>query len=37
MAEGGLNMFAQFMDNPANYADYLEQTETVAVDVFKKQ
>jgi multiple sugar transport system substrate-binding protein/raffinose/stachyose/melibiose transport system substrate-binding protein len=36
MAEGGLNMFAQFMDNPADYADYLKQTETVAVDVFKK-
>lgn len=36
MAEGGLNMFAQFMDNPADYAKYLEQTEAVAKDVFKK-
>ncbi len=36
MAEGGLNMFAQFMDNPANYKDYLKQTEDVAKDVFKK-
>lgn len=36
MAEGGLNMFAQFMNDPSGYASYLEQTEAVAVDVFKK-
>jgi len=36
MAEGGLNMFAQFMDKPADYASYLEQAEGVAKDVFKK-
>jgi multiple sugar transport system substrate-binding protein/raffinose/stachyose/melibiose transport system substrate-binding protein len=36
MAEGGLNMFAQFMDNPANFLDYLKSTEDVAKGVFKK-
>jgi hypothetical protein len=36
MAEGGLNMIAQFMDNPASFQDYLTQTEAVAKDVFKK-
>jgi hypothetical protein len=36
MAEGGLNMFAQFMDKPADYASYLAQTEKVAAEVFKK-
>jgi hypothetical protein len=36
MAEGGLNMFAQFMNDPSKFMDYLEQTETVAKDVFKK-
>jgi multiple sugar transport system substrate-binding protein/raffinose/stachyose/melibiose transport system substrate-binding protein len=36
MAEGGLNMFAQFMDKPADYANYLAQTEAVAKEVFKK-
>lgn len=36
MAEGGLTMFAQFMDNPANYADYLAATEEVAKEVFGK-
>lgn len=36
MAEGGLTMFAQFMDNPANYADYLAATEEVAKEVFAK-
>jgi multiple sugar transport system substrate-binding protein/raffinose/stachyose/melibiose transport system substrate-binding protein len=36
MAEGGLNMFAQFMDDPSGYQDYLAQTEDVARDVFKK-
>jgi len=36
MAEGGLNMFAQFMDDPSGYQDYLQQTEDVAKDVFGK-
>jgi len=36
MAEGGLNMFAQFMDDPAAFMDYLQECEQVAVDVFKK-
>lgn len=36
MAEGGLNMFAQFMNDPSGYADYLAQTEQVAVEVFGK-
>lgn len=36
MAEGGLNMFAQFMNDPAGYANYLAETEAVAAEVFKK-
>jgi ABC-type glycerol-3-phosphate transport system substrate-binding protein len=36
MAEGGLNMFAQFMNDPSKYADYLAETEGVAKEVFKK-
>ncbi len=36
MAEGGLNMFAQFMNDPSGYADYLAETENVAVEVFGK-
>jgi ABC-type glycerol-3-phosphate transport system substrate-binding protein len=36
MAEGGLNMFAQFMNDPSGYMDYLTQTEEVAVEVFEK-
>ena len=36
MAEGGLNMFAQVMNDPSKYQDYLKQAEGVAVDVFKK-
>jgi multiple sugar transport system substrate-binding protein/raffinose/stachyose/melibiose transport system substrate-binding protein len=36
MAEGGLNMFAQFMNDPANFNDYLAETENVAVEVFGK-
>jgi ABC-type glycerol-3-phosphate transport system substrate-binding protein len=36
MATGGLNMFAQFMNDPSKYQDYLTQTEAVAKDVFKK-
>lgn len=36
MAEGGLNMFAQFMNDPSGYMDYLTQTEEVAVEVFGK-
>ncbi len=34
MAEGGLDMFAQFMNDPSGYMDYLEQTQAVAEDVF---
>lgn len=36
MATGGLNMFAQIMGDPSKYKDYMEQTEAVAKDVFKK-
>ncbi len=36
MAEGGLDMFAQFMFDPGGYEDYLQQTEDVAVEVFGK-
>jgi multiple sugar transport system substrate-binding protein/raffinose/stachyose/melibiose transport system substrate-binding protein len=34
MAEGGLNMFAQFMNDPSGYQEYLEQTQAVADEVF---
>ncbi len=34
MAEGGLDMFAQFMNDPAGYADYLAQAQAVADEVF---
>ena len=34
MAEGGLNMFAQFMDDTSGYMDYLAQTQQVADEVF---
>lgn len=36
MAEGGLNMFAQFMNDPSGYEGYLQETENVAVEVFAK-
>jgi ABC-type glycerol-3-phosphate transport system substrate-binding protein len=36
MAEGGLNMFAQFMNDPSGYEEYLQQTEDVAKEVFGK-
>lgn len=36
MAEGGLNMFAQFMNDPSGYKGYLDETELVAKEVFKK-
>lgn len=36
MATGGLNMFAQIMDDPSKYMQYMDQAETVAKDVFKK-
>ncbi len=36
MAEGGLNMFAQFMNDPSRYSDYLAETENVAKEVFGK-
>jgi multiple sugar transport system substrate-binding protein/raffinose/stachyose/melibiose transport system substrate-binding protein len=36
MAEGGLNMFAKFMNDPSGYQDYLQETEDVAKDVFGK-
>ena len=37
MAEGGLNMFAQFMNDPTGYMEYLEQTQAVADEVFAAQ
>lgn len=36
MASGGLNMFAQFMNDPSGYTGYLDEVEAVAKDVFKK-
>jgi ABC-type glycerol-3-phosphate transport system substrate-binding protein len=36
MATGGLNMFAEMMNDPSKYQDYMTQTEAVAKDVFKK-
>lgn len=36
MAEGGLNMFAQFMDDPSGYVDYLAQTQVVAEDLSRQ-
>lgn len=36
MAEGGLDMFAQFMFDPGGYEGYLQQTEDVAKEVFGK-
>lgn len=35
MADGGLNMFAQFMNNPNRYMDYLQQVQKVAEEVFQ--
>jgi len=34
MAEGGLNMFAQFMNDPSGYMAYLDETQAVADEVF---
>ena len=34
MAEGGLDMFAMFMNDPSGYQEYLEGTQLVAEDVF---
>jgi ABC-type glycerol-3-phosphate transport system substrate-binding protein len=34
MAEGGLDMFAMFMNDPSGYKDYLKETQAVADDVF---
>ena len=34
MAEGGLDMFAKFMNDPAGYQGYLEETQAVADQVF---
>ncbi len=36
MADGGLNMFGQFMNDASKYQDYLTQVEATAKDVFKK-
>jgi ABC-type glycerol-3-phosphate transport system substrate-binding protein len=36
MATGGLNMFAQMMNDPSKYQDYMKQTEDVAKQVFNK-
>ena len=36
MAEGGLNMFAQFVNDPSAFLEYLQQTEDVAIEVFEK-
>lgn len=36
MAEVGLAMFSRFMDNPADYMAYLEETQKSALDVFEK-
>ncbi len=34
MAEGGLDLFAKFMNDPSGYQGYLEETQAVAVQVF---
>ncbi len=34
MAEGGLDMFAMFMNDPSGFKDYLKETQAVADDVF---
>jgi len=34
MAEGGLDLFAKFMNDPAGYQTYLEETQAVADQVF---
>lgn len=34
MAEGGLDMFAMFMNDPSGYMDYLDETQAIADDVF---
>jgi ABC-type glycerol-3-phosphate transport system substrate-binding protein len=34
MAEGGLDMFAMFMNDPSGYLDYLAETQIIADDVF---
>jgi len=36
MAEGGLTMFAEFMNNPSKSMDYLTETDKVEQSVFKK-
>ncbi|RPJ02952.1 MAG: extracellular solute-binding protein [Chloroflexi bacterium] len=36
MAEGGLDLFAKFMDDPSGFQGYLEETEAIAVEVFEK-
>ena len=36
MAEGGLDMFAKFMNDPSGYMTYLEETQAVADDVFSQ-
>jgi multiple sugar transport system substrate-binding protein/raffinose/stachyose/melibiose transport system substrate-binding protein len=36
MADGGLNMFGQFMNDASKYMDYLAQVEEVAKEVFEK-
>ncbi len=37
VAEVGLSMFSQFMDNPADYKAMLEQTQAGAADAFSQQ
>ncbi len=34
MAEGGLDMFAMFMNDPSGFKDYLQETQAIADDVF---
>lgn len=36
-AEVGLDMFAQFMNDPSGYETYLEQTQTAVADVFEAE
>lgn len=36
MAEGGLDMFAMFMNDPSGYESYLEMTQSVAEQVFSE-
>lgn len=37
VADVGLDMFAQFMNDPSGYSDYLERTQTAAAEIFASE